>query len=255
MAEAPLFSVVTITYGNLEGLQKTVSSVRSQSFRDFEHLIIDGGSHDGTVEWLAAEFDGLWVSEPDRGRYDAMNKGARRSNGRYLWFLHAGDCFGDSVVLARVADAVRTDPEWAYGMARVVNPDKSLKGVLGFLPFSRFKFAVLGHPLPHQATVFRRDFFWKLGGHDERFPIAADQLLMLRATDVTAPAIVADFLCDFDATGISADRPWWRDFLDGERVRREVDHSVTPWRALDAGISLGYTLLRQVARAARQCGS
>jgi glycosyltransferase involved in cell wall biosynthesis len=252
MADVPLYSIVTITYENLPGLVETVESVRRQSFRDFEHIVVDGDSSDGTAEWLRHNFSGEWVSEPDDGRYPAMNKGARMSHGEYLWFLHAGDVLGDPDVLARVAVALAERPEWAYGLARVVNPDKSLKGTLGFVPFSRFDFTVLGRPLPHQATVIRRSLFEQLGGYDETVPVAADQLLMLQALGVASPVALPDFLCDFDATGISADRPWWADFRDAERNRRQTAHPVTRWRALDTLLALSFAIVRQVARLGRR---
>ena len=90
-----LFSIITISYQNCDGLRATVESVARQTFRDFEHIVVDGGSTDGSADWLAENFTGDWTSEKDNGRYDAMNKGAERATGEYLWFLHSGDIFGD----------------------------------------------------------------------------------------------------------------------------------------------------------------
>ena len=249
---APLFSIVTITYENLLGLRDTVRSVRCQTFRDFEHIVVDGGSADGTAEWLRAEFDGAWVSEPDRGRYHAMNKGGARATGEYVWFLHAGDVFGDCSVLERTAQALAGRPQWAYGLARVVGPDNRLEGTLGFVPFSLFNFAVLNHALPHQATVMRRELFHRLGGYDESVPVAADQLLMLKATEIAPPLAIPDFLCDFDSTGVSAGRHWWVDYWEAEQNRRRMARPVTRWRAVDTLLALSYALVRQLARAGRR---
>lgn len=251
MSRRPLFSIVSITYQNLEGLKETVDSVRSQTWTDYEHIVVDGGSDDGTGPWLAAHFAGTWVSEPDGGRYPAMNKGARMATGTYVWFLHAGDTFGDPGVLGRVARAFEDRPDWGYGLARVVNPAKELVGTLGFVPFTMFNFSVLGHPLPHQATVMKRDLLERLGGYDETVPVAADQLLLLRAAHTSPPRALADFLCDFDSTGISAGRRWWIDYWEAERNRRQLDHPVTRWRALDTVLSFSYATVRQVTRASR----
>jgi glycosyltransferase involved in cell wall biosynthesis len=250
---SPLFSIVTITFQNMDGLRATVESVKSQSFADYEHIVIDGGSNDGSAEWLAANCGGAWLSEPDRGRYDAMNKGARMARGEYLWFMHAGDLFGDTDVLARVASVIEAEgrPDWLYGLARVVGPDKTLLGVLGFVPFSMFNVAILDRSLPHQASAFKRDFFWRMAGYDEEIGIAADQLFMVRAASCSPPLVLADFLCDFDSTGITADRSWWAVCWDGYRIRRRSGVVVTRWRGLDDLFAFGYALLRLVGLSVR----
>lgn len=92
-------SIITINYNNLEGLKKTVRSVMDQTWRDFEWIIIDGGSTDGSrelIEEVAARPDSqvsYWCSEPDKGIYNAMNKGIAKAKGEYLNFMNSGDCF------------------------------------------------------------------------------------------------------------------------------------------------------------------
>lgn len=102
------FSIVTITYNAEKVLQRTLDSVRSQTYRDMEHLIVDGASTDGTLEMAreyearAAGYEVRVVSEPDRGIYDAMNKGLRLAKGDYIVFMNAGDSFHDERTLERV---------------------------------------------------------------------------------------------------------------------------------------------------------
>lgn len=93
----PLLSIVTVVYNSKEALLKTYQSIKSQGNLDYEWVVIDGGSSDGTIEFLdkVDDVSVTWVSEPDKGIYDAMNKGLRRATGRYVQFLNAGDIFHD----------------------------------------------------------------------------------------------------------------------------------------------------------------
>ena len=98
------YSIITVNYNNKEGLRKTIESVTHQSFRDFEFIVIDGGSTDGSAEVLK-EYDAqisYWVSEPDGGIYQGMNKGIAKATGEYLNFMNSGDCFYNADVLQRV---------------------------------------------------------------------------------------------------------------------------------------------------------
>ncbi len=252
---APLFSIITIAYQNLDGLRETVESVSTQTFGDYEHIVIDGGSNDGSKEWLNNHFQGQWVSEADNGRYDAMNKGAQAATGDYLWFLHSGDVFGDTAVLSRVAQAIESHaggpPDWLYGMARVVDPDKQLQGLLGYAPFTMFNFAILQKPLPHQATAIKRTLFWELGGYDERIAVAADQVLLMGAANRSEPMALADFLCDFDSTGISANRSWRENWKDDRAVLGVLERPVTRSHRMDLCLTFAYSAIRGMARFAR----
>ena len=115
--ESPLFSIITITYNAGEVLLPTLESVRRQVFHNFEHIIIDGASRDNTVSIARKEgVEGIKIfSEPDRGLYDAINKGIARATGRYLIFLNAGDSFADSNALCRLAEAAKDNPDIIYG--------------------------------------------------------------------------------------------------------------------------------------------
>ena len=94
------FSIITISYNCKDDLQKTIESVLSQDLSLFEYIVIDGGSNDGSVELLQSYDNQIdcWVSEPDKGIYDAMNKGIDKSNGEFLIFLNAGDYFVGKVL-------------------------------------------------------------------------------------------------------------------------------------------------------------
>ena len=111
----PVVSVITINYNNLEGLKATYESVISQEVRrsDYEWLIIDGGSTDDSKTYLDSitEHIDFWVSEPDNGIYDAMNKGIAKAKGGYLWFLNSGDRFHHRKSLNDVLNAIEQNPQ------------------------------------------------------------------------------------------------------------------------------------------------
>src|SRR5882757_1386619 len=96
-----LVSVITVVYNGASTLEDTIRSVAGQTFRDFEFLIVDGGSKDATIDIIKKYPDTVtrWISEPDKGVYDAMNKGIRLAEGEWLYFLGSDDTFQDSGVL------------------------------------------------------------------------------------------------------------------------------------------------------------
>ena len=112
----PLFSIVTITFNAAETLPATLRSVDSQTFTDYEHLIIDGASKDSTVETArkAANKRRAIYSEPDKGLYDAMNKGLSKARGRFIVFLNAGDSFSTPGTLALYAQAATDGTDIIY---------------------------------------------------------------------------------------------------------------------------------------------
>ena len=113
----PLFSIITITFNAAGTLPATLRSVERQTFTDYEYLIVDGASTDGTVAIAqhSAAVSSV-TSEPDKGLYDAMNKGLRKARGCYLVFLNAGDAFHEPDTLQKIADSIeKTDPDIVYG--------------------------------------------------------------------------------------------------------------------------------------------
>lgn len=128
----PLFAIITATYNAGATLERTLESIDSQTFTDYEHIIIDGASTDNTLEIAGAHASDRRrvVSEPDRGLYDAMNKGIGITTGRYLIFLNAGDKFHDSATLQLIADTIKAnnDPGIVYGQTNIVDDDGNYIG-------------------------------------------------------------------------------------------------------------------------------
>lgn len=125
----PLFSIITVTWNASRVLPATLASVAEQTFRDYEHIIMDGNSTDGTPllaqDMADTDHTRIW-SEPDNGLYDAMNKAMDRARGEYFIFLNAGDTFHSPDTLALIAEAVRANghPGIIYGQTQIVDSQR-----------------------------------------------------------------------------------------------------------------------------------
>lgn len=158
----PLISVITITYNAASTLPPTIASVEAQTFRDFEYLIIDGASKDATVAIASACPLATVHSEPDRGLYDAMNKGLHLARGRYVLFLNAGDALHAPDTLQRYADAIAAAPQApgiVYGQTRLVDAERRYVGERHLTAPERLTFRSFlnGMEVCHQAMLVRRD--------------------------------------------------------------------------------------------------
>lgn len=167
-------SIITINYNNCAGLKKTIESIVPQSFKDFEWIVIDGGSTDGSrelMEQYANRFS-YWVSEPDKGVYNAMNKGIKVAKGEYINFMNSGDCFASPTILEEVFSTAHTaDVLYGYmtrgALDGEVNNQSMMKENLTWIDFYR-------DGLPHQATFLKRSLFDQLGLYDESLKAVSD---------------------------------------------------------------------------------
>lgn len=166
------YSIITINYNNRDGLRRTIESVVNQTFRDFEYIIIDGGSTDGSVEVIEEYADRIdyWVSEPDKGIYNAMNKGILQAHGEYLNFMNSGDCFYDEGCLSKVAESVLT-ADIIVGRDYHRNPQTGGEFRTIF-PRQLSMFTFCQKYLPHQSSFFKKEICQSL--YDERYRIVSD---------------------------------------------------------------------------------
>jgi glycosyltransferase involved in cell wall biosynthesis len=165
-------SIITVNYNNLEGLQKTVKSVESQTWQEFEYIVIDGGSSDGSGVYLeqnANLFD-YWVSEPDKGVYHAMNKGIAKATGEYLLFLNSGDHFFENNILEKNHQEIRGEDIIYFNLQVVEGAKVYIKEYPVRLSFSYF----VKDTLPHPATFINREAFDKSKMYNEDFKILSD---------------------------------------------------------------------------------
>ena len=122
MRSLPKISVVTPTFNGITTLRETIESVLAQDYPNWEHIVIDGGSTDGTLDVLRSYDHLRWVSEKDEGHYHAMNKGIERASGEIIAILNADDCYREGA-LAKVADAFAKNPQWDALFGDVVYVD------------------------------------------------------------------------------------------------------------------------------------
>jgi len=179
----PKISVITVCYQSRATIGDTLVSIAKQTYRNFEHVVVDGGSTDGTLD-LVSRWEGHpvhCVSGPDAGIYDAMNKGLALASGEIVGFLNADDFYADASVLEQIAAAFGDDAtEACYADLVYVNP-VSLGTVRYWRsePFRSGMFAVGWCP-PHPTFYVRKEVVERCGGFDLSFRLAADAEFMMR---------------------------------------------------------------------------
>jgi len=168
-----LISIITINFNDVVGLQRTILSVLEQTYTNIEYIVIDGGSTDGSKEYIEAHQESLayWVSEPDTGIYNAMNKGIDAATGDYLLFLNSGDYLYSKNVLSYFQDFLVSSPDndIYYGKIKVVGEKQWIKEYPNTLSFSYF----VKDTIPHPATLIKRSCF-KDFKYDELLKIVSD---------------------------------------------------------------------------------
>lgn len=166
-------SILTISFNNIKGLKKTVDSVLAQTSQEFEYIVIDGNSADGTKEYLAGlkNIPNLkYISETDTGIYNAMNKGAKMASGEYLQFLNSGDEFANNKIIAEVLPHLRQF-DFIYGDINFVNDiETKTHHFPANIEYSLFLKSSLGHP----TTFINRNVFIQNGQYDESLKIVSD---------------------------------------------------------------------------------
>lgn len=172
MNKMPFFSIVTVTLNHLSGLQRTYESIFQQNCEDFEWIVIDGASKDGTPEFLETlDFDNVrWISEPDTGLYDAMNKGIAIARGTYILFLNAGDTFAGAGVLQKTREYAEEEnlPDFIYGDAwEMIDNHLYLKKAYSH------KMIWYGMFTHHQAMFYKRKTLNNIR-YRARYTLAAD---------------------------------------------------------------------------------
>jgi glycosyltransferase involved in cell wall biosynthesis len=199
-------SVITVNLNNSAGLQRTVHSVLAQDFSDFEHLVIDGGSTDGSRELLEKNTDPRlsWISEPDKGIYDAMNKGINKATGEYLLFLNSGDRLFRKSTLKKISKYLSAGTDIVYGNMKISN-----NGVItnGFMPDQIDAAQMVRDTLWHPVSFIRKDLFMKYGLYDTSYRITGDYEFFFRVIigKGVSTRHVGQYISVFELNGLSSD--------------------------------------------------
>lgn len=204
--KAPLISIITIVYNAANHLDQAIKSVISQSYENTEYLIIDGGSSDGSIDIIRAydEYVDYWVSEPDHGIYDALNKGISLAKGNIIGMLSADD-FYEPEALKHVVEFYRMTGSHGiiFGNSYIIQDDLNLRYLsVGSLRLWR------GMSFKHQAMFVHRQVHEQLGFYSTTYRIAGDYDFVLKAMTAKIPFIHLDKpLVNYRNTGLSGLNP------------------------------------------------
>lgn len=228
------FSIITVNYNNRDGLLKTIESVINQSYRDFEYIVIDGGSTDGSIDILK-KYDNritYWISEPDGGIYQGMNKGIAKANGDYLNFMNSGDCFYSNNVLQEVADYgshadIITGRDYHYS-------DEKKMGHASIQPSRLSMITFFTSTLDHQSSFIKRELF-KNSPYREELRLVSDWVFFLEKVVIEEKEVqfIPDIVCYRETGGIT-----WQQYDRNLKEREQYLHQLIP-----AGIYKDYSTL------------
>lgn len=192
-------SIITINFNNRDGLRKTIESVVNQTWQEFEYIIIDGGSTDGSVEVIKEFADRIdyWVSEPDKGIYNAMNKGIDKATGEYCLFMNSGDWLYSNDILQTInnelcnIDIISGDMQYTTGYTKLSPSTISF----------RFLYT---NSLPHQSSFIRTELL-KNNPYDEKYKVISDWIFFIKTLIIQEGSYkhVNVIISLFDTSGIS----------------------------------------------------
>jgi glycosyltransferase involved in cell wall biosynthesis len=217
-----LISVITIVFNNVNHIEKTIQSVLSQSYEFIEYIIIDGGSTDGTIDIIRKYENQIdyWVSEPDKGIADAMNKGILLATGTLINHLNAGDSFASPDVVSFVAESYLTQRwRWCYGYEKIINDQQQVVTEFNPADFNKFFLAFTSF-IPHQTVFIEKSLFDEVGYFDTNFKIAMDYQMWLRVQKICEPKPLNKVIAEFSQGGASSDMR--NTLLEGFKARSSV---------------------------------
>lgn len=204
MLKKTLISIITVSYNAVSTIEQTILSVINQGFEDYEYIIIDGGSTDGTIEIIKKYQDKItyWISEPDKGIYDAMNKGIKIASGELISILNSDDWY-EKGTLATVAQNFYLKPnlDVIHGLLRIINIENDVPSLIRGHYSSNLNNGMIEHP----TCFVKNELFKKIGVFNNNYKSAADYDWMLRVKNSGAEfLLIHEILANFRTGGMSS---------------------------------------------------
>ena len=194
MEASPFFSILTASLNSEKTLSTSIDSIRTQTFQDFEHIIVDGGSEDNTVE-IIKEYENTyklcWLSAPDKGIADALNKGLSKSRGKYIIVIQADDHLLNPNILEKVHSLLKSEKTDIASFPVILN--HPVKGKILHKPIKRLWWNHLKFIFPHQGCFVNHSLFHAIGNFRTEFQIAMDYDFLYRALNHRSSVIFGDF--------------------------------------------------------------
>lgn len=216
----PKLSIITINFNNVIGLEKTIVSVLNQAYSNFEYIIIDGDSIDGSKAVILKYQDQLtyWRSEPDKGIYNAMNKGINVATGDYLLFMNSGDVLVDDQNILKICSEKLKEDIVAFDC--FLEKDNAITGRRTHIENPTL-FYVYKKGFKHQSTFIKRSLFQKIGLYNESYTIAGDYEFWIRCflESTTTSKSYSVSIAVFQLNGISQQGYWG---LEHQRIEQEL---------------------------------
>jgi glycosyltransferase involved in cell wall biosynthesis len=240
----PLITIVTIVRNGEKYLEKTIQSVIDQTYPNVEYIVVDGGSTDSTLDIILKYEDKIdyWVSEPDEGIADAMNKGIYLAMGQLINHLHAGDQFASESILSDIVFSYNSESwRWCFGNQNLINSSGKITGCVTPPKYSQKLLHIL-NTIPHQTVFLEKSLIQDVGCFDNRYSCSMDYHLWLRLAKIVPPRQLNYTIANFLLGGRSSDIKLA--FREDFQVRSDV----LKQSPLDLVIAVSISLLRYVKR-------
>lgn len=216
-------SIITINYNNASELERTIESVISNKTAEIEYILIDGGSTDNSIDIIHHYKDGIdqWISEEDKGIYNAMNKGIMMAHGEYILFINSGDTLMDSINFDKILSRTEEKDIIYHNLEIIETGHKYIKYYPSLLDFKYFT----EESLPHMGTLIKKKLFDKIGLYNENFKIVSDWAFFMDCILLhqCSYKYVDDCFSSFYMGGISSEPYNFQKLMD-ERDRHIADN-------------------------------